>query len=661
MSFLSLWAAAGLAAIAIPALVLLYFLKLRRKEELAPSTLLWRRAVQDLQVNAPFQRLRRNLLLLLQLLVLLLLLFALARPMIETTAVQAERIVMLIDTSASMSVIEENGETRLDRAIEQAQRRLRTINRRAAWFSLAPQSPIEVMVIRFARSASVVAPFTTNTSTLANDLSQIRATDERADLARALQLAAAYVTPTSNEDEASAGAPTARILLFSDGGVGDLTEMNLANATLEQVRIGEATDNVGIVALTATRQYEAPATLDIFAQVENFGTETVTSDVSLYVDDVLRAVRTVELAPPADPNQPTDASRRSAARLAWETRVADAGVIRVEIARRDALASDNRALAVVSPPRRLSVLLVTEPTRSTFIDHVLAGLPLEAVTKLSPTQYEALPTGRLVEGGRVRYDVVIMNGYASDRLPRGAYLFIGAAPTIENVSLSGSAERFFIVWWDANHPVLRHVALERVFVARAGQLQTPDDAEILAEGPAGPVLTRYSRDGRQFLMLSFAVEQSTWVTKPSFPVFFDNALRFLGGMSDESQAAQRPGDTLRVAVGSSVSAARLTRPDGVKVDLPLQSDGTLYYADVDRAGLYRIAGDGFDPVRFAVNVADETESNVRPREPELVGSQRVVQGASIDTATPEVWRWFAGAAVALLLLEWWIYNRRVMV
>src|SRR3989441_6437831 len=95
------------AAIAVPALLILYFLKLRRREMAVSSTILWRKAIQDLQVNAPFQRLRRNLLLILQLLLLLLLCLALSRPITNYTPGAAKLSVILIDRSASMSAEED--------------------------------------------------------------------------------------------------------------------------------------------------------------------------------------------------------------------------------------------------------------------------------------------------------------------------------------------------------------------------------------------------------------------------------------------------------------------------------------------------------------------------------------------------------------------------
>src|SRR5437868_12524552 len=114
--FLSPWAAIVAAGIAVPALLILYFLKLRRREMAVSSTLLWKKAIQDLQVNAPYQKLRRNLLLILQLLLLLALCLALSRPVANYTPGAGKTSVILIDRSASMSARDVDGRTRLDEA-----------------------------------------------------------------------------------------------------------------------------------------------------------------------------------------------------------------------------------------------------------------------------------------------------------------------------------------------------------------------------------------------------------------------------------------------------------------------------------------------------------------------------------------------------------------
>src|SRR3954466_11203804 len=72
-------------------IIALYFLKLRRRPVEVPSTLLWRRCLEDLHVNSLFQRLRKNLLLFLQLLVALLAMLALLGPRVQGTTGQGQR------------------------------------------------------------------------------------------------------------------------------------------------------------------------------------------------------------------------------------------------------------------------------------------------------------------------------------------------------------------------------------------------------------------------------------------------------------------------------------------------------------------------------------------------------------------------------------------
>src|SRR4030067_2792486 len=101
MSFLAP-AAFGLALL-LPVIIAMYLLKLGRTEQVIPSVYLWRRMVRDIEANAPWQRLRRNLLLLLQLLFLAALILALARPFTWKPGAGGQALVLVLDVSASMA------------------------------------------------------------------------------------------------------------------------------------------------------------------------------------------------------------------------------------------------------------------------------------------------------------------------------------------------------------------------------------------------------------------------------------------------------------------------------------------------------------------------------------------------------------------------------
>src|ERR1043166_10081729 len=100
-------------------IVLMYILKLRRKDVVVSSTFLWRQVIRDVQANAPFQKLRKNLLLFLQLLAALLLVLAITRPFWRGKGIGGRSVVIVVDTSGSMAATDV-GRSRLDEAKREA-------------------------------------------------------------------------------------------------------------------------------------------------------------------------------------------------------------------------------------------------------------------------------------------------------------------------------------------------------------------------------------------------------------------------------------------------------------------------------------------------------------------------------------------------------------
>ncbi|HEY1628419.1 MAG TPA: VWA domain-containing protein, partial [Tepidisphaeraceae bacterium] len=268
--FLNIWPAAIAAAIAIPSLLILYFLKLRRREMAVASTLLWKKAIQDLQVNAPFQKLRRNLLLLMQLLLLFLLLLALSRPITFFTPGAGKNSVIIIDRSASMSAGDVNGKTRLDEAKREAKDLVDTLNRGGT-----------AMVIAFDDSAETVQPWTSDAVALKTAIDNIQPTDRKSRLKQAYQLAEAQTQFNPNQLRSDVEPPD--VFVYSDGRVLDGSELSIkANLKYEKIGSDDA-GNIAIVALSAKRNYEQPTQVQVFARLADFGPDPQTADVELWV------------------------------------------------------------------------------------------------------------------------------------------------------------------------------------------------------------------------------------------------------------------------------------------------------------------------------------------------------------------------------------------
>ena len=669
------------AAVAIPALLILYFLKLRRREVEISTTLLWRKAIEDLRANAPFQRLRNNILLWLQLLALIAALLAIAQPELRSNLAAGQRFVILIDRSASMGATDgsETNESRLNQAKREAREFIENLREPGLIRSLGalggrPASD-EAMVIAFDSGAQVVQPFTTNKRTLVAAIDAIAQTDAPTSLDEALRLAGAYSqpapgAPTAREDGAPApsGAP---IHLWTDGRIADAEQLRAsaeAPITFHAIGTNDAR-NVAITSIGAERQFDAPANVDVFVGLQGTPTSPLDVDVELSIDGVVAAVKGVTIPEMTPRGEPVDTG------VVFELEQEAGALMRVRVvppsgaSGEDLLASDNAAYLFLPPAKRASVLLVTPG--SLYLQDALEGLNLARLDVMTPAQFARADSVS-------DYDAIILDGEQSvanlDSLPPGRYLALGAAPPIEGVAIEGDPAPSIVLEYQRDHPILRGAGLDRLTIARARTLALSGTARPLARGERGPLIAEVANERADAIVVAFDPAQSDWPFDVGFVIFLAETIQALARSDTGAIAGVRPGDAARASLPPGVTGVSLLHPDGSALPLQPSADGLTLFGPLARAGLYALRWDGPSGASdllvsgraqrpVPVNLLDPFESDLRAPESIDLATRSIAASAGDRNVNERrsLWPWLILGCLLVLMIEWWIYNRKVAI
>jgi len=226
--------------------------------------------------------------------------------------------------------------------------------------------------------------------------------------------------------------------------------------------------------------------------------------------------------------------------------------------------------------------------------------------------------------------------------------------------------------WDETHPVLRHVAVETMEVAQWLQLTLPRESVSIIDGQTSPVLAYLARDASQYLISAFGLivgddrgnemMNTEWVAGVDFVVFMQNALQFLAAnLAATGKRSVPPGEPVTLPIPARVAEVKIIRPDGVEDAIPTGQYQTVHYSRTRNVGTYRVEPGGPGDNLFAVNLFNPTESNVAPVTTVTIGADGgKPQMAGVQVSKP-AWPYLLLALLALLILEWIIYNQRVFV
>lgn len=611
------------AALAIP-IVIFYILKIRMRRVPVSTILFWRQIFEEKQPRSIWQKLRHVLSLLTQLAFLLLVVSAIAEPIFKWELREARRIVLIVDNSASMNATDV-ASTRLDAAKKAAGPLIDGLRFRD-----------ELAILSAGTQPQVRSGLTGHQSTLRDALNAIPATDGPTRMAETVDLARRLLADQARK----------QIVIVTDGGFAEVDAIKADN-DVQIVTVGTKTPNLAITRFQARRSLIDTIGYQILAEVQNASDQKVEARFELEL-----AGNVVDVVPIA-------LEKGATWTQVFEKTSADGGLLVAKLDRADALAVDNRAVAILPRREIIPVTLVTDG--NLFLEKVFEANPLVKLTVVKDLPKDS-PAPALT----------VWHRKVANPLPPGHHLVIEPRGATDLWTVGEILQNPVVEKQDRQSPLMTHIRLDNVLMPEARQIKFTAKGTALATALSGDPLyyaiDRPEGNGK-VLVLTVDLDKGDLPLQTAFPIMVANSLGWFSGTKGELREAMATGTVADIELppgrGQSAATLDLIAPDGRKRSVPVAA-GKVAIGPLDRCGVWTLrlpdeagakkATVETPPVlEIACNLAAKAESDLRPPD-----SLARVEMASLAGGFGGWPLWFVLALVAatLLAVEWYLYQRR---
>lgn len=593
MGFTNLWPLFLL--ITIPLLVLLYILKRKYREEVISSTLLWNEVYKNTRANTPWEKLRKNIMLLLQIIILLLLIFSLMKPFLNFGGKSYKNIILLIDNTASMSAEYGDG-TRLEEGKKLAKE-----------FLASTKDDTNTYIISYDGDSKLLQNGDFNKEISNEIISEISQSYNTGDISESLSFIKAigegieeeYEVVAFTDKDFSLGDVNGKIVSLANSGV---------NASIDNVSHKFLEDKVRVI-----------------ATVTNRGSGDYAGDFSLYDGEELLSVTSLELK---------ESESRT---LTFDLSTIKSEVLKGELSRKDMILGDNTYNHVVGKKKVNKVLIVTD--QNLFLEKAFSSIENTEV-------YKTNSTSNLTSADK--YDLYVFDNVTPDIIPNeGSLLFINPSSNEyfnvisggeggEAKAVIGEVSKYLE---DTTFTVAKYNSIEIPYYGR-GFLNIDDDYI----GFKGEV------DGRKIAALSFDLHDSDFPLKKEFPILvYDLGENMISsGMVYKSNF--KAGDKIIARGLSSENNILLTYPNGDTLDL---KSGDEVKED-NQLGVYKL-NVLEEKELFSVNFPSEKESNTSISN--ISESENIVKAKADLKRGLNISPLLILLAMGIVAFEWIMYKR----
>ncbi|MEO3947784.1 BatA and WFA domain-containing protein [Gorillibacterium sp. CAU 1737] len=644
-SWASLW-----FGLTLPAILVLYILKRRYTDTPVSSHLLWNRVLRESEANRPWQRLRRNLLLLLQLAAAALLVLAAMQPYVLVRGTAKGHVVLVMDLSASMTAYlpatAEGAAKPADSRLEEAKRQAL-----ADW---ANPGASRITLIGMGEEPELLLTEEKQPARIRNAIGNLSPSYGKTAYREALSLAAAL---TANDKDGE-------IIVYTDAQWPEAIEGLTYHVPVQLRQIGSSSSgNLAVTQFgiaTSSGQEEA-GTYRAVASVRNESQAERRFTLTVYAGKDPVDSREYTLGPGEQGGYAFD---RLPSAETYKVQVAGSGA-------GDDYTLDNTLYAFPEKSGRKQVLLVTEG--NLFLEKALALTGAE-VTKSAPGDTPPTVKDEL--------DFIVLDGFKPDPA-RTEWASLLASKPVWSLPSSSTGSPTSLTTEPpevVDHPVTDHISFSEAHVSAVRETAAPAWSKPLITAGGAPLLLAGTENGQPRLLFTFSLQESDLPLRPEFPVLVQNAADWLSASGNQSLGRVLSGAPIDLALSAKTVSALWVRMESKDSGAMLpegEAGGITPNGQTAPAypGLYRLEEtDAEGQVRntyleVVPDSAEALQTIPTPLLPGANGSPSSEVGTETDTGvngTPiqdsnrsplPLLSAFALAALLIIFVEWGVYRR----
>lgn len=538
----------------IPLIILMYILKQKFEEREVSSLYLWEKAIRDSEVNTPWQKLKKNILMFLQIAVVLLIVLSLCDPYLFANSSDAENIIIVIDNTGSMNARYKNT-TRFKAAVSNAEEVIK---------NSAAGRTITIITSSIHPKVEIT---TNNKKEALLKLDSIKASNSRGDIKEVLSLIDALAKQQNN----------ATSLIYTDN------PLNMEGVKGKLISMSSKCENVSIDYISHSIQDDK---LNVLVRVTNRNEKNVKREVSLYGDGQLLTIAEIEI------------EGFSTKTVYFNDIPKGSSYLSAEITEKDDLMEDNVIYDIVSQSEKKKVLLVSD--KNIFLERAFASINNIEIFKANNADIKT-------DG----YNLYIFDGILPNIMPsRGSFLILNPPSGKGIIEVDGSTGggKSSI----EKHPLTRYVEAACFDTASIRKTNVPNWAEVLIKVGKNPGVMAGNMNGRKICIINFDLHNSEFPLTPEFPIFIYNISQYLIGTGIDGKTSYTCGEGISIDLLPDAEAAAMTLPSGAAEKLDIKYHG-VPFDNTNETGIYRLAQATKDKeykYLFGVNFPAEEESDL---------------------------------------------------